>query len=283
MEFWLNLTMVDIDELVPLARAAEAAGFAGVSMGDHLVFPQTINSPYPYSPDGRVRWTAQTHWPDAWVAIAALAQATTRLRFTTGVYVAPLRHPVELAKALSTAARMSGDRVVGGFGAGWMQEEFDLVGEPFAARGARLDEMIEVMRRLWTGDMVEHRGPFYSHPAMQMSPAPARPIPLYFGGHNAAALRRAARNQGWIGVHRGFEETEAAIGRLRAAEREVGPGASCAVMINAMRARPEDVARFGELGVDALVLPVLGLGGEATPQGRLEAIRRTGEALGLPA
>jgi probable F420-dependent oxidoreductase len=279
MEFWLNVSMADIDHLVPIARAAEASGFAGLSLGDHLVFPQTIASPYPYSADGGVRWSAATHWPDAWVAIAAMAASTSSLRFTTGVYVAPLRDPFAVAKALSTASRLSGGRVSGGFGAGWMKEEFDLVGAAFEARGARMDEQIAIMRRLWTGEMVAFHGRFYDFPPVRMSPAPLEPIPLYIGGHNPAALRRAARNDGWIGVHRDFEETAALIAQVQALRRE-DPGCGRGmIMINVLRAPPEDIARFAALEVDALVLPALALPAEPGLDGRLDAIRRAGESL----
>ena len=279
MDRWLNVSMVDIDHLIPVARAAEESGFAGLSMGDHLVFPQQIASPYPYSADGAVKWTAEAHWPDAWVAIAAMAAATRTLRFVTGVYVAPLRDPFALAKAMSTAARFSGDRVIGGFGAGWMREEFALVGAPFEARGARMDELIEVMRRLWTGRMVDFHGRFYDFPPVQMTPPPLRPIPIYVGGHNAAALRRAARNDGWIGVHKTLEETGALIARIRALQQDAPQPRECSIMLNIRRDSAEDVARFAELGVRALVLPALGLPGEPGLQGRLDAIRRAGDAL----
>jgi alkanesulfonate monooxygenase SsuD/methylene tetrahydromethanopterin reductase-like flavin-dependent oxidoreductase (luciferase family) len=172
LQWWLNLTLVDTDELIPIARAAEESGFFGLSLGDHLVFPETITSVYPYSRDGLVKWTPSTCWPDPWVAIAAMAAATRALRFVTGVHIAPLRHPVPLAKSLSTASRLSGGRVIGGFGAGWMREEFDLMGEPFEGRGARMDEMLEVMGKLWSGEMVEHHGPCFDLPRVRMSPTP---------------------------------------------------------------------------------------------------------------
>lgn len=279
MEWWLNVSMVDIGDLLPIAQAAEESGFAGLSLGDHLVFPQTIASPYPYSSDGGVRWSADTHWPDPWVAIAAMASATRRLRFTTGVYVAPLRSPFALAKSLSTLALLSNDRVIGGFGAGWMKEEFDLVGQAFEARGARMDEMIEVMRRLWTGEMVEFHGEHYDFAPVRMSPPPRARIPLYIGGHNPAALRRAVRNEGWIGVHKDMDETAALIGKIRKLEADGGAPGACDVMLNVMRAPPQDVARFAELGVKAVCIPVLALApGLGQDRARmLEAIRRTGE------
>jgi alkanesulfonate monooxygenase SsuD/methylene tetrahydromethanopterin reductase-like flavin-dependent oxidoreductase (luciferase family) len=105
-------------------------------------------------------------------------------------------------------------------------------------------------------------------------------VPIYAGGHNAAALRRAARNEGWIGVHHDFNETTQLIAQLRAVQAEMGRP-HCAVMMNILRAKPDEVARFGELGVDALVLPALGLPGATDREGRIDAVRRAGEMLQL--
>src|SRR5436190_13323799 len=141
MELWLGLGFVEAHDLVEVAAACEQEGVAGVSMSDHLVRPGRVESAYPYSDDGSMAWEPSTPWPDCWVAIGAMAAATRGLRFGTGVFIGPLRQPIVLAKAISTAASISGDRVVCGLGAGWMKEEFDAVGEEFASRGRRLDEL----------------------------------------------------------------------------------------------------------------------------------------------
>ena len=279
MELWLNVTLVEIEELVPMARAAEESGFTGMTMGDHLVFPKKITSPYPYSAEGGAKWRPSGHWPDVWVAIAAMATATTTLRFTPGVYIAPLRDPFSLAKSLSTVARLSGDRVIAGLGAGWMKEEFDVMGTAFEARGARMDEMIEVMRLLWTGEMVEFHGRFYDFSENQMGPAPLTPIPIYIGGHSGPALRRAIRNDGWIGVHHKFEETAALIAKLRELQSDAPDQPGRPIMMAAGGLSADDVARFAELGADAVVLSARTLEAEPGPQGRLDAIRRAGEDL----
>ena len=105
-----------------------------------------------------------------------MAAVTERIRFLTGIYVLPMRNPFVAAKAVGTAAWLSGDRVTLGVGVGWMREEFALLEQPFEQRGARTDEMIEVMRTLWAGGMVEHHGGFYDFARLQMSPAPAPPV-----------------------------------------------------------------------------------------------------------
>jgi probable F420-dependent oxidoreductase len=278
MEWWLTAGSVDVEHLVPIAAAADEAGFGGIALGDHLVFPETISSPYPYSPDGGVRWMPDTPWPDPWVSFAAMASVTRRLRFTTAVYVAPLRDPFNLAKLTSTASVLSQGRLSCGFGSGWMKEEFDLVGLDFEHRGARFDEMLEVLRRLWSGDMVEFHGRFYDFGPVQMSPPAAdRRIPILLGGNTRRALERAARYDGWIGVHKDPAATAATVERLRALrtssdERNEPFEIATVVIRGASQAAP-----LADLGVDRAIIPVLGLGVGFDLQSRVDAVLRFGE------
>jgi alkanesulfonate monooxygenase SsuD/methylene tetrahydromethanopterin reductase-like flavin-dependent oxidoreductase (luciferase family) len=190
---------------------------------------------------------------------------------------------VNLAKALGTAARLSGGRVIGGFGTGWMKEEFDIVGVPFEQRGARTDELLEMLRLLWTGEMVSFKGRHFELPAVQMSPAPTKPIPILIGGHADAALRRAVRHDGWIGVHKAFDETGGLIAKLRGLVEERQEQRAFTVMLNVLRATPDDAARFSALGVDAAVVPLLGLAKGPTLQDQLDAVQRAAAELRLTA
>ncbi len=199
MRFVCSLAFQPPGELLALARAADRAGFEAVAVSDHVVHPQKIATPYPYTADGAPRWQPFTAWPDPWVAIGAMAAVTERLRFLTSIFVLPLRNPFAVAKAVGTAAVLSGNRVTLGVGAGWMREEFELLEQPFERRGRRMDEMIELLRRLWAGGWVEHRGAFYDFDPLEMSPVPSEPVPIWVGGLSEAALRRAAqRGDGWI-------------------------------------------------------------------------------------
>ena len=186
------------EDLGPLAVAADAHGWSTFTIADHLVNPVETRSTYPYTDDGARRWEMGTPWPDPWVTIGHLSALTQRLRFLTTVFILPARMPVHVAKQVSTAAALSGDRVELGIGMGWMEEEFDLAGTPFGKRGKRADEMIDVLRKLWTGEVVEHHGDHFDVPALEMLPAPSQPIPIIVGGTSEAALRRAARNDGWV-------------------------------------------------------------------------------------
>lgn len=206
-----------------LAAACEQAGFDSVAVSDHVVYPSYLSSKYPYTPDGTPLFSPDEDWPDPWVAIGAMSSVTTTLKFITNVYVLPLRNPFVVAKAVGTAAYLSDGRVGLGIGAGWMEEEFTLLEQPFARRGKRMDEMVEVIRTLWSGGMVEHHGEFYDFDPVEMRPAPPGPVPIYVGGHSDVAFRRAARlGDGWLGVHYQVDELLGYCTQLQQAREDAG-------------------------------------------------------------
>lgn len=198
MRFSIATAYLDPAELAPIARAADEAGYHAMALADHVVNLETLTTPYPYTDDGARRWEPFTPWVDPWVTIGALGMATEQLRFFTNIYVAPLRDPFSVAKQVATASVLTGGRVGLGVGMGWCEEEFDLMGEQFRRRGKRADEMLELLAKLWTGDWVEHHGEFYDVPRLEMTPAPPAAVPVYVGGLSNAALRRAARHDGWV-------------------------------------------------------------------------------------
>jgi len=198
VKFCASLAFTETEDYLELARIADETGWDTLVLSDHVVHPREIESRYPYKPDGQRPWEADDHWPDVWVAMAAMGAVTTRLRFLTGVFVVPMRHPLQLAKSLGTAAVMTDYRVSLGLGMGWMRDEFELLGERFEQRGKRADEMIEVMRKLWTGQMVEHHGRFFDFGPLNMRPPVKGEIPLLVGGMSEPAFRRAARLDGWM-------------------------------------------------------------------------------------
>ena len=199
MQYWVSAVFVEADQLVPLAVRADELGFAGLSLPDHGVMPEHIESAYP---GGTIPWQPASHWPDVWVMIGAMSSVTTRLRFVTNVYVLPLRHPLVVARSLNTASAVSGGRVVLGVGVGWMAEEFAALGQDFATRGARTDAALGVLRAVGTGGPAHHDGPEFEFPTLHVQPAPLTPAPIWVGGESTAALRRAAAlADGWITEH----------------------------------------------------------------------------------
>ncbi len=199
MKFVLSTSFSSVAHLTALAPVADSHGWHAMSFSDHVVHLEQINTPYPYTEDGSRRWQAFTDWPDPWVTIGALAAITENLRFTNNVFVLPMRNPYLVAKAISTAAVLSNNRITPAFGVGWSQDEFALMQQDFRTRGKRADEIIEIMRLLWTGEMVSYDGEFYQFPPMEMNPAPSEPIPIWIGGISEPAMRRAARlADGWV-------------------------------------------------------------------------------------
>jgi probable F420-dependent oxidoreductase len=278
VKFWQSLSFTETDQLVPLARICEEVGFHGAIVSDHVFFPARLDSKYPYAQDGRPPFGPENEWPEPWAAISAMAAITSRLRFTTAVYLAALRHPLLVAQSVSTAAVLSGDRVALGVGAGWMAEEFTSLGQDFRTRGRRLDEMIEVLRTVWRGGMVEHHGTHYDFGPLQMSPAPKRPVPVYVGGTSGPALRRAARNDGWIGAGNDPAEVPALVERLRALRAEAGREGEPFETIVAATAPPDlDLfRRLEDAGATATInYPLLfSLGPGARLEQKREALER---------
>ena len=216
MDFLIAVAYSDPEHLCDIARAAESAGFGGIVISDHVIQPGTLETPYPYTEDGRPRWPPGTPWPDPLVAVGAMAAVTERLRFLTSVLVLPLRHPVLAAKSVATAAVLSGGRLTLGVGAGWMREEFTALGQSFENRGRRLAEAIEILRALLAGGPVEHHGEFYDFDTLEMHPVPKARVPIYGGGVSDAALRRAAALcDGWASEIQTRAELEEILVRLQ--------------------------------------------------------------------
>jgi probable F420-dependent oxidoreductase len=198
VKYYISTGYLDTSEIVEIAKAADDLGYDGLGIPEHVVNLETLMTPYPYTRDGQRRWEPFTDWPDPWVLVGSLAQCTQHLHFVTTVYVAALRDPYVAAKAIGTAALLSGGRVELGLGVGWCAEEFELLHARFDQRGKRTEEMIELMRALWSPGWTEFDGEFYQTPRLEMSP-PAPPVPVWVGGLTDIALRRAARYDGWVG------------------------------------------------------------------------------------
>jgi probable F420-dependent oxidoreductase len=292
MDFWAAVAWVDPGQLLDVARACDDHGYHGILVSDHVFYPQKLTSAYPYSPTGAPLWSPSAPWPDPWVLIGAMAAVTTRLHFSTNIYIAPARHPLVVAKAVSTAAVLSGNRVALGAGVGWMQEEFDQLGTDFATRGRRLDEMVEVLRALWAGGMVEHHGTYYDFDPLEISPVPTRPIPIYAGGHSPAAMRRAARLDGWIGNAYPPDEALAHTADLLEQRHQAGLGQPYDVIVG-VNARPDRdlIHKLEDAGVTGLICaPWLmtkpsaeAARGSGALQDKLDAIERFAAAVIAPA
>ena len=221
MKFYISTAFRETKEAVEIAKAADDLGYDGVGIPDHIINLEKLNTPYPYTRDGERRWPPFTQWPDPWVLVGAMAQVTTRVKFVTTVYIPAMRDPYSAAKAIGTAAYLADGRVELGIGVGWCEEEFTLMGQRFDRRGKRTDEMLELFRALWQPGWTEFDGEYYPTPRLEMEPTPPR-IPIYVGGLSDIALRRAARNDGWIGDLISTDRAIGSVERLRELRAEKG-------------------------------------------------------------
>jgi probable F420-dependent oxidoreductase len=254
MKVWIRGMGFDPKELVAVGRAAEDAGFYGLGMQDHLLYPQDLSVQYPYAD---AIFPQDLAWSDPWVTFGALSEATETLQFCTWIYLAAARSPFDVAKAVATASLLSGGRVSFGAAAGWLPEEYEISGLDFSRRGARLDEVLVLLRKIWAGGWVEHHGEFFDLKPSLISPTPAAPIPIWSGGDSPAAIRRAAGQDGWLGIYYDFDDAIDRVTRLNAFREQAGTAdrEDFEVMCNFIRVPTADeLKRLEEIGVTSIIL-----------------------------
>lgn len=221
MRYWQVVSWCETEHLVPVAKQAEELGFEGLILADHIYYPSEVASRYHYSEDGSSVQNPSMEFPDPLISFAAVAAATSRLKMMTGIYILPLRHPIEVAKNVSTLATLSEGRFSLGIGSGWLKEEFEQFGVDFHRRGRRMDESMAVMRALWRGHPVSHQGEFFHLDEVQIRPHAAAPI--IGGGLSGKALRRSALScDGWYGPGNTLEELPDLIAQLKSLRESAG-------------------------------------------------------------
>mgnify|MGYP001157799432 FL=1 len=203
--------------LLTFAREMERLGYESLWASDHIVIPHTIRSRYPYSDTGQFPLAPDATFLEPLTALAMVAGVTERAKLGTTVLVLPHRHPVLAAKALATLDHLSGGRVILGAGVGWMREEIELLGAPFAERGAWSDEAIRIMRACWRDERTSFHGRFFNFDDIGCFPKPVRgDIPIWMGGHAKPALRRiVALADGWHAAFPTAAGLESGLGELR--------------------------------------------------------------------
>ena len=282
MRWTVAFPMFPADHLVPMARAAEAAGFDSITVPDSVFFPETVSADYPYSPDGGRFWAPETPFVDPFVAISAMVAVTDRIRFLTNVIKLPIRDPLLVAKQLSSMAVLSKNRVGLGVGLSWIPEEFAWTHTDMRTRGKRADEMIEILQLLCAGngpEWVEYHGAFYDFDRLMMAPVPSQPVPIYVGGLSEPGLRRAARlADGWISVQNTTAEIVGAMEALRIYRDEYGR-ANLPFEINALPTDAyelEGYRRLADAGVTELqTVPWYFFGGDPDDLGvRIDSLAR---------
>ena len=202
MKLSLAMAAIPIEEYPAIAVECERLGLESVWFPDHVAIPTWRDTPYPYTSTGEPPFPSTMPFYDVWVLTGMVAALTSRIKIGIGVFILPLRPAVLTARAASSAQHASGGRFLLGTGTGWLEEEFEATGESFSNRGARTDEIIEVMRQLWTGEATSYAGKHVTIPEVIVAPRIPAPIPVIIGGTSEPAIRRAARiGDGWYGMN----------------------------------------------------------------------------------
>ncbi|MVZ98880.1 TIGR03619 family F420-dependent LLM class oxidoreductase [Actinomadura sp. LD22] len=256
MRFTYAEAMTDPSFYLPLARAAEAAGYTSMSVADSLAYPRESDSTYPYTADGNREFLEDKAFIETFTLIAAMGAVTSTLRFTPFVLKLPVRPPVLVAKQATSIACLTGGRLGLGVGVSPWREDFQIMGVPWERRGRRMDEAIDIVRGLAGGGYFEFHGEFFDIPAIKMTPAPAAPIPILIGGHSEPALRRAAvRGDGWMhgGGPDDLDDLIARLNRIREAEGTAGDPFEIHV-ISPDAYTPDGVKRLEDKGVTDVIV-----------------------------
>jgi probable F420-dependent oxidoreductase len=223
MKFMAGVAMTDASFYVPLAQAAEEAGFDDISVPDSICYPEESSSTYPYNMDGTREFLENKPFLEPLLAIAAMGAATSRIGFCTSVLKMPIRHPVIFAKQVSSLAVMTGNRFRLGVGTSPWPEDYEVVGLPWTGRGTRFEECIEIVRGLCAGGYFAYQGEDYQFDAIKMNPTPTAPVPVLIGGHGDANIRRAARlADGWISAGSTTADLADRLKRLNGLRAEYG-------------------------------------------------------------
>ena len=257
MRFTYAEAMTQATYYGPLAQAAEAAGYTSMTVADSLIYPQESDSTYPYTDTGDREFLEDKEFIETMVLTAHLAALTSTLRFTPFVLKLPVRPPVLVAKQASSIAFLSGNRLGLGVGLSPWPEDFDALGVPWAKRGKRMDECMDILRGLTTANDQQsffgYDGEFYSFAPLKQCPAPTEKIPLLVGGHSDAALRRAVvKGDGWMHAGSDGEELDRLLARLAEIRRQEGVEGDSSFEVHVISYDaydPDGVKRLADKGV----------------------------------
>ncbi|MEZ7979688.1 MAG: TIGR03619 family F420-dependent LLM class oxidoreductase [Myxococcota bacterium] len=223
MNFAYHATMCDPSFYLPLAIAAEEAGFDTFTLPDSICYPEKSDSKYPYNGTGDREFLEGVPFLEPFVVVPAMAAVTSKIRFTTSVMKLAIRQPVIVAKQLSSVAFLSNNRFVFGVGISPWPDDFAACQIPWEKRGKRMDEMMDIVRGLLTGEYFSYDGEIFQIESMQITPAPSKPVPMLIGGHSKPALRRAAlRADGFIHAGGTFDELKALVDEIDGYRKEYG-------------------------------------------------------------
>lgn len=256
MDYGVVLTgvgpMADPERLRRAARKADQLGFHSLWLFEHTAFPTEIPESY-----GKIPFSPEMSFLEPVTTLAYLAAETKHIRLGTGILLLALRHPLQVAKAISTLDVFSGGRAMLGVGLGWLVEEYQALGIPFRQRVGRVSESVEVLRKIWASGKLRHEGRYYSFAEVTSYPLPLQPggPPIWFGGFAEPALKRAVEmGDGWLGTEGRLDKLVQRIGKIKEYARQIGKSEfTVAVGANPEISR-EDVDQLRQAGADQINL-----------------------------
>jgi probable F420-dependent oxidoreductase len=280
MQFTMAVAMSRPEDYPALAQTAEECGFDQVAVPDSIFWSEQVSDAYPYTHDGTRMWNESTPFVDPFVAVAAMGSVTSRVRFCTHVVKVGVRNAVLLAKQVQSAAVLTRGRFTFGAGIGWLREEFEWCGQPFEGRGARVDESLDAVLRLLTGEWTEVAGEHVQFGRIRMAPPPPAAVPVYIGGHTEPALRRTVRfGSGWTSAMITVPELEHVIPAVSDSLRTAGrdPHSFAFQVASADRYGLDGYRELAQLGVtDIVTVPWMfyGVGLDGPLEAKQDGIRR---------
>ena len=262
----VNVGVNSVEEMVGLAQYVESLGFESAWTFEHTMVPVDYASKYPYSQDGKMGAKPTSNFIDPLIALTAIAANTKTLRLGTGVNIVAQANPLLLAKQAASLDFVSNGRFTLGAGIGWLEEEFVAMGTPFARRGARFDDYIQAIRKVWSGDVVEHRSDFIDWSGFQSYPVPVQKsgVPIIMGGTKGKVYERIAKyGDGWFAPTNDAETLAPLLEPLKAACLEHGRDYHSVELTSMWDSQNglEAIKAFEDIGVSRLIVPLFALGG----------------------
>ncbi len=262
----INVGVKSVEQMVATARKAEEVGIESIWTFEHVIVPESYESRYPYSPTGKMGVTPDTNFIDPLIALTVVAASTQKVRLATGVNILAQTNPLLLAKQAASLDLVSNGRFMLGVGIGWLREEFRAMGIPFERRGARFDDAVQAMKKVWSGEEVEHKSDFLDWEGFKSYPVPVQKphLPIIIGGATGKVYERIAKHgQGWFAPTASPDQLAPMLEKLKEACAAEGRDYST-VEITAMwvstQGGLEAIKQYRDLGVSRLVLPVFALG-----------------------
>ena len=257
----INIGVQNGAQMIQAAQAAEALGYESVWTFEHVIVPVDYASKYPYNDSGKMGAAPETNFVDPLIALTAIAASTSTIRLGTGVNILSQVNPIYMAKQAASLDFMSNGRFMLGVGIGWLKEEFEALGVPFERRGARFDDYVEGMRKIWSGEVVEHESEFISWHGFKSYPLPVQnPFPVVMGGIKGKIFERIAKyGDGWFAPAGDPAELKGHLDSLRKACDAIGRDMS-EVEITCMwpgMGGKDFLGQLEAVGVHRVVLPMM--------------------------